>query len=422
MGRSRRITDRSVLEALDEIAGSKRLGQALDPARHHPFPARMPLSLAEHLISRLTNSDSVVLDPMVGSGTTVVAGKRLGRQSWGFDRDPLACLIARTAVSQYGRGELDGLQDRAFTRAKQLVGSVSMPETRGHMCAEDQKFLKYWFPVQSQRQLFALSLAVHQEPSVRLRELASVVLSTLIIAKAAGASYAMDISRSRPHKRTDKPIVLPFDGWKPRFAAVVNRLSFVDADGTGEAIVRGGDARRLPLGTASVDFILTSPPYLNAIDYLRAHKFSLVWLGHDLETLRELRGTMIGTERGLYQLDGLPGSVEHRVSGRIDQSRRRGHVRQYLSDVGKVLREACRVLKDGGLAVLVVGPTIINTKRSDVCELLSPVANQHGLRVVGAVAREIAEQRRSLPPPSHFKSGALAARMRREVLVAVRKD
>lgn len=420
MSRAKRVTDDSILTALADVAGSRRLGQVLDPARHHPFPARMPLTLAEHLISQLTTSDSVILDPMVGSGTTVVAGMRLGRKCLGFDRDPLACIVARTAVGEYRRAELESLRDRVFRRAKQIAKSVSLPDRRCLLAEEDQAFLKYWFPSHCQRQLFALSLALKEERPA-LRELAAVVLSTLIIAKAAGASFAMDVSRSRPHKRLDKPIVKPFDGWTPRFNAIIKRLPFVDAAGTGTADVRMGDARKLPLDDASVDFVLTSPPYLNAIDYLRAHKFSLVWMEHDLESLRELRGTMIGTERGLYQLDGLPDSVEARISDRVGESRRRAHVRQYLSDLGKVLRETYRVLKDAGVAVLVVGPTIINERRSDICELLLPVAEQHGLRVVGAKARVIPELRRSLPPPSQVEAGALASRMRREILIAVRK-
>lgn len=421
MGRRDHFSDRTILAALDEVAGSRRVGQILEPVRHHPFPARMPLALAEHLIRRLTTGGAVVLDPMVGSGTTAIAGKRLGRTALGFDRDPLACLIARTAVREYPRAALEQLRDRVFRRATLIAGSVALPRHRDLSGKEDQKFLEYWFPLHSQRQLCALAEAVQQERSLGLRDLGAVVLSTLIIAKEAGASYAMDISRSRPHKRTDKPIVLPFDGWTRRFNALIKRLPFLDANVAGTAEVQNGDARELPLEAASVDFVLTSPPYLNAIDYLRAHKFSLVWLGHDLEGLRELRGTMIGTERGLYQLDGIPDSVERQVSDRIAESRRRGHVRRYLSDIGKVIREASRVLKDGGIAVLVVGPTIINSKRSDASELLSPIADQHGLRVVGTVARQIAERRRSLPPPSHRSATALASRMRREVIVALRK-
>jgi hypothetical protein len=36
-----------------------------------------------------------------------------------------------------------------------------------------------------------------------------------------------------------------------------------------------------------VDLIFTSPPHLNAIDYLRCSKFSLVWMGHSIAALRE---------------------------------------------------------------------------------------------------------------------------------------
>jgi hypothetical protein len=233
MSRVKRVTDDSILTVLAKVAGSKKLGQVLDTGRHHPFPARMPLALAEHLISELTYADAVILDPMVGSGTTLVAGKRLGRTCLGFDRDPLACLIARTAINEYRRSELESLRDRVFLRAKQIVRSVSVPDHRNRRAEEDQAFLKYWFPSHCQRQLFALSMALREERAVSMRELAAVGLSTLIIAKAAGASYAMDISRTRPHKSLDKPIVTPFDAWsRPNCA--------------GAASATPGNARRTP--------------------------------------------------------------------------------------------------------------------------------------------------------------------------------
>ena len=47
----------------------------------------------------------------------------------------------------------------------------------------------------------------------------------------------------------------------------------------------------------SIDLIITSPPYAsNAIDYMRAHKFSLVWLGHSVTTLSKIRRKYIGGE------------------------------------------------------------------------------------------------------------------------------
>ncbi len=45
--------------------------------------------------------------------------------------------------------------------------------------------------------------------------------------------------------------------------------------------------------------IITSPPYLNAIDYLRGHKLSLVWMGQSIARVRNIRSTNIGTEKSL---------------------------------------------------------------------------------------------------------------------------
>jgi hypothetical protein len=60
-----------------------------------------------------------------------------------------------------------------------------------------------------------------------------------------------------------------------------------------------GDARSLIFADRSVDRVLTSPPYLNAIDYMRGHRLSLVWLGHSLPALRAIRSGSVGSEKGL---------------------------------------------------------------------------------------------------------------------------
>src|SRR4029079_6048997 len=68
------------------------------------------------------------------------------------------------------------------------------------------------------------------------------------------------------------------------------------------AIAKDADARTMPLSDASVDFIVTSPPYLNAIDYLRGHKLSLVWMGWTTGALREIRAASVGVERGISRV------------------------------------------------------------------------------------------------------------------------
>jgi site-specific DNA-methyltransferase (adenine-specific) len=52
------------------------------------FPCQMPLALLERVIKASSNAGDIVLDPFIGSGTTAVASKKLGRKYIGIDISP----------------------------------------------------------------------------------------------------------------------------------------------------------------------------------------------------------------------------------------------------------------------------------------------------------------------------------------------
>jgi hypothetical protein len=66
----------------------------------HPFPARMAPGIALDALGE-SSTPLRVLDPMAGSGTTLVAARLRGHEAVGFDRDPLAVLIASTWVADH---------------------------------------------------------------------------------------------------------------------------------------------------------------------------------------------------------------------------------------------------------------------------------------------------------------------------------
>ncbi|MFZ0931828.1 MAG: DNA methyltransferase [Syntrophobacteraceae bacterium] len=416
-----RILDHKVIEVLKDIAGDA--GQKISRPSFHPFPARLPLSVAESLIQNISAPHATILDPMVGSGTTIVAAKKLGREALGFDLDPLALLITRCAVHDYDIVSLKELKLRILDRAKIFAISnqaeFSLQKLFQH---EEAGFIRFWFPESSQAQLSALAEAIREEPEGANRDFAWVVFSSLIVAKSAGASFALDISRSRPHKRYDKPIVLPFVGWDRRFDAAIRNLPFSGIPSSVHCRVSRADARVLPVQNDSVDLILTSPPYLNAIDYMRAHKFSLIWMGYPLQKLRNLRGTMIGSERGLWQMNGIPDKLESKIEQAPVEKRRRALVRQYLSDLQRVLLEMHRVLRSGGIAILVLGPAIISPGGSDAVRVVTEIGRPIGLELISSTSRTLNPLRRSLPFPSTLVGNPLAARMREEVIAAFRKE
>ncbi len=390
----------------------------------HPFPARMPLELATNLIDHLTEPTAQVLDPMLGSGTTAIAARKLGRPCYGSDLDPMAVTLSRAATSYYSKNTFDRVRDHVYDRATSLlkkrpyfvsIDRLKMPE-------ESKEFIEYWFPAESQEQLLALARAIGEIDSTSESRLAWAVFSSLIIAKSATASYATDTSRTRPRRNFSKEVVLPFDAWERRFREAEKRMPFVGKKPPvgASCSISVADARALSIPDASVDFILTSPPYLNAIDYLRSHKMSLVWMGHDLADLRELRGTMCGSARGMYQIDGLPTRLESRLSSEIVVPRRQAIFRRYLSDVRRVFSQVKRVLKPGGVAILVFGPDLLTSDVDDTAQTIRQLSRQAGLHYVDGIPREIGGGR-SLPfPTSPSSDSPLAKRMRQELMIALR--
>ncbi|MEP1933877.1 MAG: DNA methyltransferase, partial [Roseibium sp.] len=59
----------------------------------HWHPCRFPSQVPATAISRLTNKSEIVLDPFMGSATTLVEAQRLGRRSIGVDINPISVLM-----------------------------------------------------------------------------------------------------------------------------------------------------------------------------------------------------------------------------------------------------------------------------------------------------------------------------------------
>lgn len=62
------------------------------------YPTQKPLALLDRIVRAATRPGARVLDPMCGSGTTLVAARAAGRVAAGIDTSPLACRIARARL------------------------------------------------------------------------------------------------------------------------------------------------------------------------------------------------------------------------------------------------------------------------------------------------------------------------------------
>lgn len=72
--------------------------------RHGVHPTEKPINLIKELVGLFTNSHDKILDPFMGSGTTLVACAKMGRKSIGIEIDEkyydIACQRVREAYMQ----------------------------------------------------------------------------------------------------------------------------------------------------------------------------------------------------------------------------------------------------------------------------------------------------------------------------------
>ena len=250
--------------------------------------------LIEYLLEAYCPAKSVVLDPFAGSGTVLLEAARVGLPAFGFEINP-----------------------SAWSFCKVYEFSNRSPSFREEIIAELHARILDEFPII----IFAdpvLSLEEVEERIVRvgtsIRDEARILCNALVVLlDLFNNRITSDLIRNKLLSLTKLVRALPYT------------TAPIKAD------LR--DARALPLDNQSIDFAITSPPYINVFNYHQNYRLSVELLGWDV--LRVAR-----SEIG---------------SNRANRSNRFYTVVQFCIDMARTLREMARVLAPGGRAILIVG-------------------------------------------------------------------
>jgi DNA modification methylase len=398
----------------------------------HPFAARCPPPLAAWAITHFSEPGQIVLDPMAGSGTTLVEACLLGRVARGADIDPLARLIAKAKATL--------VDPDAFGKAGAEVLRLAEEGAVDDSWRPALPGWERWFRLdvaQDLSRLRAAILAVDAEQDVT--DLLWVCFSSLIVARTSVAN-ARDLVHSRHHYRLWEQDPLCIRRFRARTAQARRMmgeyLARLDANGVAAPNVAlvGQDARVVRMDDGTVDLVLSSPPYCSALDYTRAHMFAVAWMADVLDVTiaqyRLLGREYLGSERaalaGVRGDQRLPGTlgvvgVDTAIAALSDGPRRAWIVHRYFREMREVLSECARVTRPGGHVVLVVCPSnirrvVIPTHRL-LAELAGTLPPPLRLDLVDCRERTIHDHRRVMP----YLEAAFGPRMRTEYVLVLRR-
>jgi len=255
-------------------------------------------------------ADSVVLDPFCGVGTTLLACKQRGISSIGFDVNPLALLVSRAKTADYNPEELAVAVKDALTWRLPLPNALP-----------GDAYLRKAFSKINLGMVCAYREKVASIGDDKVRNF----LSLALIDAATKCSWTV---KDGALLRIERKPVPPFGKmFKYKIRKMLHDLKKSPLP-FAPVKAEQADARSLPLEDNSVDLVITSPPYLNKIEYSRMYKLELsLFFGLPPTQLRSFVGT------------------------RVDE----GIEAAYWTDIGKVLSELYRVCKSGAKVCWVVG-------------------------------------------------------------------
>lgn len=314
----------------------------------HPYPAKFVPQIPRLLIDRFCPGAGTVFDPFCGSGTSLVEAALSGRRALGTDLHPLAVLLSRAKTTVVSPGHVREL--RSFLSRISLV--LRRDEALNGFEPPEFHNRSKWFTDEALTELAFLKGQIQAVETSVVKNILMVCFSAIIVKASNQESDTRWKAVDKGRRRGD---TLRFFVEKLE-SSIARLIAFSEVVESSSVKVDQANAKDLsPIPSESIDFLVTSPPYMNSYDYYLYHKLRMFWLGFDHYAVQEQE---IGS-RNKHCDNGLG-------------------LEEYVKEIEATMREARRVLKKGSFAVYVIGDSILRSELVKMDECYCAMASNAG--------------------------------------------
>lgn len=368
---------------------------------YNRYPARsislVPRSILIGLAKSSGGRSISVLDPFMGSGTTAVEAQVLGLTPVGVELDPFARLIATVRTTALGANTRKDL-----IRTYKSISKAWKKTKANQELAPQLTGIQYWFARTQFQDLLRLKTAIHLETDEGVvRDFLRITLADMIRPCSKAERQTLKPYISTKYLKTPAEVGVAFE---KSFNAHLLAVEEIDAfyPGKRKPITwLGTDGSNFRAKEGSVGVAVTSPPYINALDYVRCIKLESAWVdtGRDevFQTIRKQHvGERIHEKNKLHPvvLSVLGNSV--RQIEKLDAGRARV-VQSYFNDMLLNLECVYRALVLGGEYHLIIGNSVIRGVEIETHAITTNLAKTLGFQWSGYYKYRIRDHRTSIP-------------------------
>lgn len=336
---------------------------------YHPYSAKYIPQIPNYLLQNFSEKNDLILDNFMGSGTTLVESKILGRNAIGVDVNPLACLITKVKTTSLKTSQLKEISEISLSIKKDIMyvrGNTTILNFEDRSIEIDEYIIESihpnifkWFHENVIHELFIIKRKIDSLENKDIKDFLLIAFSSILrnVSNTTSGFGNLMINKRAPQK---KRIYEKFSATVNDMIRTMSRFNEIVTDSNIK--IFNHDSRNLGfIGDEAIDFICTHPPYMAAVPYAEYQKLSLWWLGFSQYALER---SLIGGQRS-----------------RADTPDR------FFRDMNAVLVEMKRVLIKKKYCCIIVGNPVYNGKVWKLNDFIKGAAKDLGFILLREISR-----------------------------------
>lgn len=359
---------------------------------YYTYPAKFIPQLASRLIKEHSQKGEIIIDPFMGSGTTIVESIVNERIGIGTDINEIAYLVAKVKTTPIKTIELAhellqleiDLKNRANEK-KDFYLEKAYEKLHFH------KRIDYWYKLVQKEDLAILLYRILEIESESNRNFFLIAFAQIL--KTCSIWLQKSIKPTRDLNKKNYDVLNTFLQQTKKMLKKNDAFYKILPQNVFQNIekfktIACQDARNLPCQNEKASLIVTSPPYVTSYEYADLHQLPLYWLGH-LDELTQFRKKFIGSSATQRQEIKLHSNLANEIVAQLGNNKKGREVRNYFADMYETFVEMYRVLKPQGKACIVIGNTNFKGVEIQNAQVFIEQMQTIGFKIFGIIKREI---------------------------------
>lgn len=307
--------------------------------------------------------EPVVFDPFSGSGTVQVQAKLDGYVSYGTELNPLLAFISNVKLNSWN------IPSQLLLTTFKSLATDKICEPPEYLKSENH------FDPSSLNELMHLKGGIAALDEGIVKDLIRLAFSSILI-DSSYLKRSPCLGYSASKRRT---VTSPFQLMKKKVIQIADDLDILQAfysdriNLSSKVFLENAAIHR---GKRKYDLVITSPPYMNGLDYVMNYKIEMGWMDfvqsqRDLKSIKDEMVVCDNVSRSMtetfipeYTNEWIE-DIKHQIYRNIE---RRGNYRRkdmpnivhkYFDDMYKIFVNIKENLSENGRFVLVVGDSLI---------------------------------------------------------------